>query len=133
MRNSEKRDAILDCLRGTRTHPTAEWIYRQLNPDYPRLSLATVYRNLNQLKDAGLVRSVGIVDGMERFDGNVAPHPHVVCSRCGKVVDLLAEDMPAELALRIEKLTGFLADVADTRLTGVCQDCLKKENSNPTE
>ena len=126
MRNSEKREAILECLRSTHTHPTAEWIYRQLNPRYPRLSLATVYRNLSQLKEAGLVRSVGIVDGMERFDGNVASHPHVVCSRCGKVVDLGGDDLPGELALRINELTGFSVDVAGTRLCGICPDCLEK-------
>ena len=51
-RFSKKRQAIYDCLAGTTSHPTADWIYHQLHADYPDLSLGTVYRNLTQLKDA---------------------------------------------------------------------------------
>ena len=53
-RFSKKRAAIYDCLCGTKTHPSADWIYQQLLPEFPDLSLATVYRNLAQLKEAGI-------------------------------------------------------------------------------
>lgn len=76
-KHSRKRDAILACLRSTTCHPTAEWVYQQLKPAIPDLSLGTVYRNLSMFKDEGLVISVGTVGGLERFDGNTSP-PHTL-------------------------------------------------------
>ena len=57
-KHSRKRDAILECLRCTTSHPTAEWVYTQLKPTIPDLSLATVYRNLAMFKDEGTIDSV---------------------------------------------------------------------------
>ena len=67
-KHSRKRDAILECLRCTTSHPTAEWVYTQLKPPIPDLSLATVYRNLAMFKDEGTIDSVGVYNGLERFD-----------------------------------------------------------------
>ena len=58
-KHSRKRDAILECLRCTTSHPTAEWVYNQLKPTIPDLSLATVYRNLAMFKAEGTIDSVG--------------------------------------------------------------------------
>ena len=68
IRHSKKREAILAALRGTTRHPSAEWLYRQLKPQHPDLSLGTVYRNLAFFQERGLVQSVGVVQGQERFD-----------------------------------------------------------------
>lgn len=122
-RYSKKRQAILDCLCSTTTHPTAEWIYEQLRPLYPDLSFATVYRNLHQMQEDGLVRSVGIVDGHERFDGNTQPHSHVVCSRCGCVADMHSVTLPPELIAAAEAATGFSIPDASVRLVGLCAAC----------
>ncbi len=59
-KHSRKRDAILECLRCTTSHPTAEWVYNQLKPTIPDLSLATVYRNLAIFKAEGTIDSVGV-------------------------------------------------------------------------
>ena len=80
---SRKRAAILAALRETRCHPTAEWVYRTLKPQYPDLSLATVYRNLNHLRETGQVVSLGSIGGYERFDGELRPHAHLICQGCG--------------------------------------------------
>ncbi len=64
-RHSRKRDAILECLRCTTSHPTAEWVYNQLKPTIPDLSLATVYRNLAMFKAEGTIDSVGVYNGLE--------------------------------------------------------------------
>lgn len=85
---SRKREAILSCVRSTHSHPTAEWVYHQLKPALPDLSLGTVYRNLAMFKREGVICSVGIVDGMERFDSNVLPHAHFICTHCNGVYDL---------------------------------------------
>ena len=63
IRHSKKREAILAALRGTTRHPSAEWLYRQLKPQHPDLSLGTVYRNLAFFQERGLVQSVGVVQG----------------------------------------------------------------------
>jgi Fur family peroxide stress response transcriptional regulator len=65
--------------------------------------LGTVYRNINLFRHEGLVVSVGVVDGEERFDGIVEPHPHLVCSRCGRVLDL---PYPENHIARAVSLTG---------------------------
>ena len=80
---SRKREAILDTLRSTKTHPTAEWVYLQLKSQYPDLSLGTVYRNLSQFKEDGTIVSLGVVNGQEHFDGDISPHSHFICSHCG--------------------------------------------------
>ena len=65
-RYSPKRDAILQCLRSTTCHPSAEWVYSQLKPRIPDLSLATVYRNLARFRAEGAVQVIGCVDGEDR-------------------------------------------------------------------
>ena len=87
-RYSPKREAILKCLRSTTCHPSAEWVYTQLKPQIPDLSLATVYRNLARFRSEGAVQVIGCVDGEDRYDGNVAPHGHFICRGCGAVIDL---------------------------------------------
>jgi Fur family peroxide stress response transcriptional regulator len=83
-----KRSAILDCLRGTTTHPSADMVHEMLQADHPDISLATVYRNLSLFKNQGLIQSLGMIHGIERFDGNTAPHVHFVCNCCSAIHDL---------------------------------------------
>jgi Fur family peroxide stress response transcriptional regulator len=87
-KHSRKRDAILGAIRSTKTHPSAEWVYWELKPSYPDLSLGTVYRNIAMLRDGGKLQSVGVVAGEERFDGAVEEHAHFVCEVCGAVLDV---------------------------------------------
>jgi Fur family transcriptional regulator, peroxide stress response regulator len=124
---SRKREAILKAVRSTTTHPTAEWVYQALKMEYPDLSLGTVYRNLSQFKDDGVIMSVGIVNGQERFDGNTAPHTHFVCSRCGAVLDIPDEHLDPEAMERIAQRHHLRVESGDIILRGVCSDCLSKE------
>lgn len=128
-RYSKKREAILECLRSTDTHPTAEWIYEKLKPVYPDLSLATVYRNLNEMKAAGLVRSMGVVASHEHFDGSIQPHRHAVCNVCGKILDVAAEgaDIPEEITRQVEEVTGFKISYTAVSFNGICEECRKKQ------
>lgn len=128
-RFSKKRQAIYDCLCTTRSHPTADWIYQQLHPVYPDLSLGTVYRNLAQLKESGLIQSVGVVQGQERFDADISPHPHLVCNGCGTVADL-SLTLPQSLTADAEKQSGFTITGVSLRLQGLCPHCREKTNVN---
>lgn len=124
VRKSVKRDAILSLLRSVKCHPTAEWIHAELRKQYPDLSLGTVYRNLRALTDAGLIRSVGVVDGQERFDGNLAAHGHFVCKSCGAVMDV---ELPRTgMAALADGPHGHVTGV-EVRLTGLCRECMDKE------
>lgn len=122
-RYSRKRQSILDCLLSTKEHPTAEWIYSQIKPQYPSLSLATVYRNLNMLRDEGLIQSVGTVMGQERFDADVSPHTHIVCIKCGRVADAFDVVLPKDVCSDAEKASGFRILRAELRLSGICSRC----------
>lgn len=89
MKYSRQRAAILSFLRSRRDHPTAELVYSNVKAEFPNISLGTVYRNLNQLAEAGMIakHSFGGV-GIDHFDYNTSPHYHFVCSCCSAVIDL---------------------------------------------
>ncbi|MDR0602457.1 MAG: transcriptional repressor [Treponema sp.] len=132
-KHSGKRDAILEAINATDEHPSALWVYNRLKSRIPGLSLGTVYRNISVFRDEGDVVSIGVVNREERFDGKTAPHPHLVCERCGAVIDL---PCPGEDALRCagEALTdrdagetdrgaGFVIDYRRTVFYGLCGTC----------
>lgn len=126
IRYSKKREALLQAIQDTDCHPSAEWLYQTLKPQHPDLSLGTVYRNLVFFQEQGVVKSVGVVNGQERFDGRTEAHAHFVCSQCGCVSDLhglkLAEDLEEtvcrqyQIAVNRHELTFY----------GSCQSCMQK-------
>ena len=120
-KHSKKRDAILECLRSTDCHPSADWVYAKLKPVIPNLSLGTVYRNLALFRSEGTITSVGVVDGFERFDADTSPHMHFVCSKCGAVIDVGAGDIPEPL-LAGASLAGSVESCRIT-FSGVCHKC----------
>ncbi len=122
---SRKREAILNALRDTDAHPTAEWVYRRLKPEYPDLSLGTVYRNLGRFTETGQAVSLGVIAGHERFDGDTEPHAHLVCERCGAVMDVYGA-LPGEGELEsISERSGCRIESASLTFRGLCRDCLK--------
>lgn len=126
VRRSVKREAVLSLLRSTHSHPSAVWLYERLRPRFPDLSLGTVYRNLRQLEGEGLITSVGVIDGVERFDGDTAPHAHFVCARCGEVTDVEISGT-APLCRQALRSTGGEVSACEVRFTGVCGKCLNKD------
>ncbi len=121
-----KRDAILTCLQSTKVHPSADWVYAQLKPEIPDLSLGTVYRNLTYFKEQGKIISLGTVGGVERFDGNTAPHVHFICNGCGTVLDLVEIDVPQELTQAAEMSAGGTVRSCNLTFTGTCRECQNK-------
>lgn len=123
-----KRDAILSCLRGTDTHPTAEWIHEQLRLSHSDISLATVYRNLALFKKQGLIQSVATVNGTERFDGNPLPHVHYICTGCDAVMDLAEISVPQELRSAAGQCAGGTVSGCQLTFTGLCSQCQPNQN-----
>ena len=118
-----KRDAILNCVRQTTVHPSADWVFAQLKPEIPDLSLGTVYRNLALFKEQGLITSLGTVNGVERFDGNTAPHVHFICTGCGRVDDLHSLPVPEELKHTAASSCGGNITGCQLTFTGICAEC----------
>lgn len=125
-RFSRKRQAIYDALRSSREHPSAEWVYQTLKPEYPDLSLGTVYRNIKGMVASGEVICVGNVDGKDRFDAYVHPHAHLLCGSCGAVVDLdITEGMAAQCQAMAQEYDIDL-DLRSLQFAGLCSGCKKK-------
>lgn len=118
-----KRDAILSCLRQTTEHPSADWVYAKLKPQIPDLALGTVYRNLSLFKDQGLIASLGTVGGVERFDGNVTPHVHFICTACHRVTDLSQIQVPEELNASASRASGGQVESCQLTFRGRCAGC----------
>ena len=121
-----KRDAILGCVRDTTIHPSADWVFAQLKPEIPDISLATVYRNLSLFKQQGLIVSLGTVSGVERFDGNVDPHVHFICNRCDAIIDLPQMAVPQALSSEAAAQAGGQVDACQLTFTGTCNRCCSK-------
>jgi Fur family transcriptional regulator, peroxide stress response regulator len=87
-RRSYEREKILKTLCSTKMHPTADWVYKNLEENGEEISLATVYRNLSILCEQGLATKLDIQNqGESRYDGNTQPHNHFVCKKYGYIYD----------------------------------------------
>ena len=121
-RKNYKRDRILELLRQVTCHPTAEWIYLQLKSEMPEISLATVYRNLEQLYTSGDIQKIEGDDKITHYDGNSHPHFHLGCTGCNKIFDIPAEyiDLPVEGIIKSApfEVTGYTVS-----FRGICPDC----------
>ncbi len=124
-----KRNAILSCLRGTTTHPSAEMVHDMLQTEHPDISLATVYRNLSLFKNQGLIQSLGMIHGIERFDANTKPHVHFVCDSCSAILDLHQMDAPQRLCSEAAQHIGGQVDSCQLMFFGTCRDCLAKQET----
>jgi len=126
-RMTHQREIILEEIQKVNTHPTADEIYETVRRRLPRISLGTVYRNLEILSTCGLIQRIGPVSSQMRFDGNTENHYHIRCSYCGKV-----EDAPIESLDNIESAVRKVSDyrIIGHRLEviGICPKCRKEEN-----
>lgn len=125
MRYSRQRQQVYQYVCSSSEHPTAQMTYEALRNEMPKLSLGTVYRNLNQLADAGLLRKIPLPDGGCRFDGTLREHSHVVCERCGRVDDVAVD--PQDMRAKVESETGYALTALELMMRGVCRSCTDGE------
>lgn len=126
MKYSRQRELILQAVREQPCHPTADALYSHLRPAHPTLSLATVYRNLNQLAEAGLLQRILVEGGRDHFDGCTEPHYHLLCERCGEMTDAPLPPLQG-LEDAIFAATGFRAQGHQLLFRGVCPRCAAQE------
>jgi Fur family transcriptional regulator, peroxide stress response regulator len=123
-----QRLAIANILAASQGHPSVEDIYEQIRSDFPTMSLATVYRNIVLLKSLGEVLELGFPDGSNRYDGNKpAPHPHVICIRCRKIVDPVLDSLD-EMKKEVAKGTDFQILAHRLDFFGICRRCMTSKN-----
>jgi len=121
-RMTKQRRIILDVLRSTTSHPTADWLYEKVKDKIPNISLGTVYRNLNILKEMNEIMELSYGSTYSRFDGNPQNHYHFVCERCGRVFDI-DEEVHREMDRRVEEKTGFTVRYHRMEFYGTCREC----------
>lgn len=120
---SKKRETILQIIRNTDTHPSAEWIYNQVKTIHPDLSLGTVYRNLTLFEENGDITTVGNVNGQKRYDATTKPHTHFICECCGCVRDIKVEQASKDLYYQINEDYGFETAHHSLTFFGKCEEC----------
>jgi Fe2+ or Zn2+ uptake regulation protein len=120
-RMTSQRELLLGIIQ-ERGHLDADEIYRLAKRRNPRLSLSTVYRTLNLLKELGLVEELHLGEEHHHYEAKAEAHHHLICLGCGKVIECrLTEDL-RELGRR----HGFTVVSAQVELVGYCSDCRKR-------
>ena len=121
-RNTPQRKVILEELCAVKTHPTAAELYDLVRRQLPRVSLGTVYRNLEVLHGDGLIRKLEFAGTESRFDGDMSEHYHVRCTDCGHIADVF--DLgPGGKPAQPAELAGYRIQGFRLEYLGVCPDC----------
>ena len=126
---SAKREAVYQALISARNHPTAEWIYDCLKPKIPDLSLGTVYRNIAVFREMGLVKSIGVVNGQERFDAEMSQHSHFICQQCFQIIDVPNRKnfVDSNIYNYIEHECDVTIESHNIIFDGLCRECQKEK------
>ncbi len=121
---SRQREAIRQNLQERRDHPTADMVFADIRKEYPNISLGTVYRNLSLFAELGDIRKLPSADGADRFDGNLAPHHHFICSGCGAIQDLfLPESADSQILSDAAGLIKGRISSCSMTFHGICDRC----------
>ena len=123
-RITPQRIAIVDYLLKTEDHPSADLIHKVIKKRYPMVSLSTIYKTLDLLKEKKLVNEMD-VDGKARFDAHTDEHINLVCMNCGKIDDI-DEDSLREIQVKAARKSKYLILKSSFELSGYCSDCKSK-------
>ncbi len=121
-RMTRQRAVILEELRKTKTHPTADELYSIVRERLPRISLGTVNRNLDFLADSGEIRRLEAAGSTKRFDGDISRHQHVRCIQCGRIGDVMdMHEAPSVEGMNVEGFSSVLSSRIE--YDGICSAC----------
>lgn len=127
VRNTKQRRYMLELLKSTKSHPSAFWLYEKMLPEFPSLSLSTVYRNLGILENQGLLQRLSCGGAFDRYDGDISMHSHFFCRKCGNVYDIEAKELEKN-ALKCACSEGHNLEICSITYYGMCSECYKKNN-----
>ncbi len=123
MKITPQRLAIYSVLSSTKTHPSAEMIYKSLEELYPTMSLATVYKTLSSFKEYGLVRELSVSEDCFRYDADVYPHAHFICTVCNSVFDLDYFEYIEDMRKKVREDEKYLIEYEQVNFYGKCESC----------
>ncbi|MBI4347535.1 MAG: transcriptional repressor [Elusimicrobia bacterium] len=121
---TQQRLAVFEALEKAKDHPSAEALHRALRGKYPSLSLATVYKTLQTLKDVGLAQVVNAPHAEARFDAITGVHHHAICRGCGRIEDVFDARLDRLSAPRVK---GFELGAHSVHFYGLCGRCKTKK------
>lgn len=122
IRMTTQRLAILEYLAIDGNHPTANDIYKALKTDFPNMSFATVYNNLNFFMEAGILQELPFGDDSSRYDLTESKHYHAICDNCGKVIDFNYPGLEG-IENFVAQHSDFRVDDHNLKVTGLCKEC----------
>jgi len=132
LRMTNQREMILRELRKSKQHLTADELYERVKKRMPRISLATVYRNLETLSEAGIIAKLEVSGRQKRFDYDVREHDHIYCVVCHRV-DNLELDRESIRAVGWNSDKGYSVQGYRLEVAGICPDCQKKRSEKETK
>jgi Fur family transcriptional regulator, ferric uptake regulator len=121
-RMTEQRRVILEELRKVTCHPTADQLHQMVRKRLPKISIATIYRNLEILSEEGLVLKMDVAGTQRRFDGTPENHYHIRCSQCGRVDDIDFEPM-SSIEEKVGESSGYKVLSHTMEFAGICPEC----------
>ncbi|MCD7780710.1 MAG: transcriptional repressor [Candidatus Gastranaerophilales bacterium] len=124
MNYSRQREIILDTLKRNAVHPTAEKLHAIIKEEHPdsNIGIATVYRNLKKMAEAGTIKKISGLEDAEHFDHNTCNHYHFICKKCKTVYDIEAGVAPFVIE-NTQQLTSFIITNYDIVFHGICKEC----------
>jgi Fur family ferric uptake transcriptional regulator/Fur family peroxide stress response transcriptional regulator len=122
-RNTVQRSLVLNAVKELNTHATAEQVYDYVARLHPSISKATVYRNLNQMAEAGELLNIGNFYGSALYDHHCHPHYHFICKHCKKVYNVDAEFN--DIVKEVDETHAFTIHDVHMYFSGICPECDK--------
>jgi Fur family peroxide stress response transcriptional regulator len=123
-----QRLALIEILKDSKDHPSADMIYEELKKKYPMVSFSTVYNILNVLKKIGEIEELPISENKIYYDPNTDPHHHFLCEKCGQIQDIFQD-----FRIRTEKINIHQVRKHQIYFYGICSDCLKRRSRSKKE
>lgn len=132
LRMTNQREIVLRELQKSKRHLTADELYDIVKKVMPRISLATVYRNLEILSEAGIIGKLEISGRQKRFDYDASAHDHIYCVVCHRVdnLDIAHQSWNPE---GLGGVAGYSITGYRLEIIGICPECLKKKNKEKTK
>jgi len=126
MLHSEQRERILDIFLKTKKHLTINNLYDLVRKKNPKIGLATVYRSMKVICDAGLAIEIDFGDGAKRFEHKYHHHHHLVCLQCGRIIEITSSELE-QIQRQLAKKHNFTIARDTMKIFGICKRCKRKE------
>ncbi len=128
-RMTHQRRVVLEELKKTTAHPTADELYEAVRKRLPNISLGTVYRNLEILSACGQALKLDLGEGKKRFDATLTPHYHLRCTQCGRIIDVPYVPIDRKIEEKLRSLGNFKITGVQVHFEGICDKCMEKATS----